>query len=87
MFGHRCRDCHALLVEMRSAVEDGKAIVAEAGVLIHANKPSEHIDGWQQARERWESAHQKWILASADFKNHLATHHSTPIAAKSVSKV
>ena len=35
MFGHRCKDCHALFVEMRSAVGDAKSIVAEAGVLIH----------------------------------------------------
>jgi len=84
MVGHRCPECFALRAEMHSAVDDAKRIIQEAGVLIRANKPSEHIDGWQQARERWESARQRWMLASADFKIHVATHHGTPISVANV---
>ena len=85
MFGHSCQDCRALFVEMRSAVDDAKAIVAEAGELIHASKPSEHLDGWWQTRDRWQSAHRRWMLASAELKNHLrhtGSHQLRPEAAR-----
>jgi len=87
MLGHRCKDCQALFVEMRSAVDDAKAIVTEAGVLIHANKPSEHLDGWCQIRDQWHGASLRWMLAAAEFKKHLATHQVAPASAKSVAKV
>jgi hypothetical protein len=84
MFGHPCKECQTLFAEMRSAVDDAKSIAAEAGVLIYANKPSEHIDGWWQIRGRWQSANRRWMLASAGLKNHFATHHGTSISAKRV---
>ena len=84
MFGHRCKDCHALFVEMRSVVDDAKSIVAEAGVLIHASKSSEHVDGWWQIRDRWQSVSRRWMLASAGLKNHFATHHATLISVANV---
>jgi hypothetical protein len=86
MFGHRCKDCHALFVEMRSAIMEANALVEEARALVHARKPSEHIVGWWQTRDRWQSASRRWMLASAELKNQLATHRSTPNSAKSVAK-
>jgi hypothetical protein len=86
MFDHPCKDCHALFGEMRSAVDDAKAIVAEAGELIHASKPSEHLDGWWQTRDRWQSARQRWLEASRNLQNHLATHQSMASLAKSVAE-
>ena len=71
--GYPCRDCLALLGEMRLAVNEAAAITEQAGVLIHATKPSEHIDEMEQIRARWEIAQQRWVLAAADLKNHFAT--------------
>jgi len=87
MLSHHCKDCHALFVEMHSAVDDAKSIVVEAGVLIHVSKPIEHFDGWCHIRDRWQSASRRWLLAAAEFKNHLATHQVAPGSAKSVAKV
>ena len=74
MYGYACKDCHALIGEMRSAVIEANALVEEAGALIHASKPSEHIDGWCQTRDRWQSARRRWVIASVELRNHLATH-------------
>ena len=84
MFGYLCKDCHTLLAEMRSAITEANAFVAEAGVLIHASKPSKHIDVWWQTRDRWQNAHLRWMLASAGLKNHFATHHATLISVANV---
>ena len=74
-----CRFCFALFGEMRSAITEANALVEEAGVLIHASKPSEHHEGWRQTRDRWQSTRQRWLEASADFTNHLATHEARPV--------
>lgn len=73
MLGYRCRDCFALFGDMRLAVNEGAAIAKRAGILIHATKPSEHIDEWEQIKERWGDAHQRWELAAASLKDHFAT--------------
>jgi hypothetical protein len=85
MFVYPCKECHALFGEMRSAVVDAKAIVEEAGELIHANKPSEHTEGWSQTRDQWQSARQRWLEASRDLQNHLAAHQSSPTSPKSMA--
>ena len=72
MAGYACRDCFVLLSEMRLALNEATAITEEAGILIHATRPSQHIDEWARIRERWEDAHQKWELAAANLKNHFA---------------
>jgi hypothetical protein len=68
-----CLDCLALVGEMRSAVNESKAITKQAGILIHTSKPLEHVDEWWQLRERWKDAHLKWVLAAANLRNHFAT--------------
>jgi hypothetical protein len=78
MFDHPCKDCNALFGEMHSAIDDAKAIVEEAAALIHATKPSDHIDEWWQTRDRWQTARQRWLEASRHLQNHLATHQSSP---------
>jgi hypothetical protein len=68
MFGHPCKDCRALLAEMRSAIAEANALVEEAGALTHTSAPSEHINGWWQTKDRWQSAHRRWMLASGELK-------------------
>ena len=68
----RCPACLALFGEMRLAVNEAEAITQQARILIHASKPSEHVDAWQ-IRERGENARQKWLAAAASLKNHFAT--------------
>ena len=80
MFGYHCPDCVALFAEMRSAVNEAEATAKIARDLIHASKPSEHVDELRQIRERWENANRRWVEASTDLKNHFATHHGTPIS-------
>ena len=70
---YRCPACFALFGEIRLAVNEAAAIAEQARIVIHATKPSEHIDEWKQIRGRWEDAHQKWVLAAANLKNHFAT--------------
>ena len=71
--GERCRDCCVLFDVMRSAAKQATAIARQARILIHAIKPSEDIDEWEQIRERWEAVRIKWVLAAADLNNHLVT--------------
>jgi len=82
----RCRDCFALSGEMRSAITEANALVEEAGVLIHASKPSEHFDKLRQIRERWQNTCRRWSEASMDLKNHCEAHESAPRLAKVVVK-
>lgn len=69
----QCPNCLALFDEMRLAVDEADVITAQAGILIHASKPAEHVDEWRQIRERWENARQEWLAAAASLKNHFAT--------------
>jgi hypothetical protein len=88
MFGHLCKECHALLAEMHSAITETKAITANAKALRRErNWAGKDIDEWRQITEVWENARRRWILASSELKHHVATHHSTPISTKSVARV
>ena len=88
MFGYSCKDCHALLAEMHSAIMEANAINAKANApRRECNWAGKHINEWWQSMERWENARQRWILASTEFKDHVATQHSTPISAKMMAKV
>ena len=71
---NHCPDCFAFFGEMRWAVNKSKSITEQAGILIHASKPSEHADEWWQLREHWEDAHQEWVLAAQNLKSHFAQH-------------
>jgi hypothetical protein len=87
MLDYSCAECVALFTEMRSAVDEAKTITQKAGTLIHASKPTEHIDGWEQTRECWQSARRRWVQASTDFKTHVSTHRNTLTSAKSMAEV
>jgi hypothetical protein len=87
MLGYHCPDGVALFAEMRSAANEADATAKIARDLIHASKPSQHVDGLRQIREQWENAHRRWEEASTNLKNHFATHHSAPISAKRAAKV
>jgi len=88
MFGYSCKDCHALLAKMHSAIMEANAITENAkAVRLAGNRRSPHVPEWWEIKEAWETAHRRWMLASTDFKTHVATHHSTPISAKMVAKV
>jgi len=71
---NHCPDCFAFFGEMRWAVNKSKSITEQAGILIHASKPSEHADAWSQLREHWKDAHQEWVLAAQNLKSHFAQH-------------
>ena len=87
MHNHSCPYCVALFTEMRSAVDEAKTIAQKAGALIHASRPSEHIDGWMQSRERWQNARRRWLEAARDLQNHLSRHPCTPTSAKNMPHV
>ena len=53
---------HSLFDTMRSVVTEANALVEEAEVLVHANKPSEYVDEW------WQNACRNWSDAFTDFK-------------------
>jgi hypothetical protein len=76
MFDHSCPHCVALFAEMHSAVSEARAY-----------RWKEDVQDWWQFMKSWENARLKLVLASTDYENHLATHHGTPISAKSVAKV
>ena len=83
MFGNSCPDCVALFVEMRSAIMEANAIIENAKALRRAgNRRSPHVPKWWAITESWENARRRWREASTEFKNHAATHHSTPISEK-----
>jgi len=76
-----CPDCDVLFGQLHPAITEADAIIVEAGTVIQADKPSEHVDEWRLIRERWEKAHKTWVLAAMNLKNHVVTtHQSTPPA-------
>ena len=73
MLGNSCADCVALFGEMSSAVTEADAITEQARVLIHASKPSDHVDERCRMREHWEDVRHRWVVAAQNLKNHSAT--------------
>jgi hypothetical protein len=82
MLGYHCPDGVALFTEMRSAANEADGTAKIARDLIHASKPSEHVDGLRQIREQWENARRRWEEASTNLK--IALLHTT--ARRSVAK-
>jgi hypothetical protein len=56
MLSKFCPDCDVLFAKVHSAMTEADEIIEEAGTVIHASKPSEHVDEWWQIRERWDNA-------------------------------
>jgi len=70
-----CPDCDVLFAKVHSAITEADEVIEEAGTLIQANKPSEHVDEWRQIREQWDHARRTWVVAAMNLKNHVATRH------------
>jgi hypothetical protein len=68
-----CPYCLALLAEMRSAAMEAGAISEDARAQVRAGGlPEAH------AREWWLDARRRWLDASTDLTNHIATHLVNP---------
>jgi len=75
MLDYRCNVCESLLAKMRSAITEAEEIVKASGKLIHATRPSEHVEEWWVMRGRWENSRRTWVTAAMNLKNHFATKH------------
>jgi hypothetical protein len=76
MLDSPCPDCLALLAEMRSATMEIHAIAENAKAQRRAgNPPGANVNEW------WQNARARWVEASMDLTNHLATHRSTTLEA------
>lgn len=74
MFGNSCPHCMAFFAEMHSAIMEANAITENAKALSRVSKRR-----WWEITESWENARRRWREASTEFKNHAATHHTTPL--------
>jgi hypothetical protein len=76
MLDYPCNVCQSLLAKMRSAITEAEEIVKASGKLIHATKPSEHVEEWRVMTGRWETARRTWVVAAMNLKHHFATKHA-----------
>jgi hypothetical protein len=72
MVGVSCPYCLALLAEMRSAIMEVNAILENARARTRLGDVPAPVDEWNL------SARHRWLDASTDLANHLATHPANP---------
>jgi hypothetical protein len=68
-----CPYCLALLAEMRSAIMEADAIIEDSRAWIRlSDLPAANVNEW------YRNARHRWLDASADITNHVATHSVNP---------
>jgi hypothetical protein len=73
MVGVSCPYCRALLAEMRSAIMEVNAILENARARTRLGDVPAPVDEWNL------SARHRWLDASTDLTNPIATHSVNPI--------
>ena len=72
MLSKHCSDCDLLFGQMRATAQEACAIARNARIMIHATRPSAHVDEWEQMREQWEKARRSWLAAARNLNSHLS---------------